>query len=92
MEIFLFTLREAIDTQNLFLLNSKAIGCQLRSKRGNFISKIFFACGRQKTSRPVQKANRRATTAKSVRKMMRKKKNKKERERERKENHRTHVW
>ena len=40
-----YTLREAIDTQNLFLLNSKTIGCQSKPKRGNFISKIFFLCG-----------------------------------------------
>ena len=55
------TLREAIATQNLFLLNSETIGCQSKPKRGNFISKIFFFYGRQKTSRPDQKANRKAS-------------------------------
>lgn len=79
------TLRKAADTQNLFLLNSDAIDCQSKPKRGNFISKTFFVCGRQKTFRPEQKVNRRAARAKSVRKMTRKKKN------QRKENHQIHV-
>ena len=38
-------------------MNSETISCQSKPKRGNFISKIFFLCGRQKTSRPEQKAN-----------------------------------
>ena len=75
-----FTLRETIYTQNLFSLNSETIGYLSKPKRGNVISKIFFVCGRQETSRPEQKAKRRAVTAKAARKLMRKKKNQRQRE------------
>ena len=80
-------MQEAIDTQNLFLLSSVIIGCQSKPKRDNFISQIFFVCGRQKTSRPEQKANRRTATEpteKAGMKMMRKKKKHRQREREKK--------
>ena len=80
-------MREAIDTQNLFLLNSETISCQSKPKRGNFRNKIVFVCGRQKTSRPEQKENRRAATAWPVitegRWLEKKEKPEKERERER---------
>ena len=61
LNMLIFTLREAIATQSLFLLNSETIGCQSKPKWGNFISKIFFFYRRQKTSRPDQKANRKAS-------------------------------
>ena len=51
------------------------------------MSKIFFVCAGQKTSRTEQKANRRTATEptkKGARKMMRKKKKQKQRKREKK--------
>ena len=57
----LLTLQEAIATQNFFLLNSETKTCQSKPKRDNFISKIFCVCRWQKTSRPEQKVNKRAS-------------------------------